>query len=226
MNELHPVQRQIVELLDRLGVANFNKLKPAQVDPHLFVYHLEKLLQAGVIERTPEGLYQFTEQGRHAVASLHQGIGLHDAQINSYVVLMLRRGEKFLTVERIRTPFFGYCGFLSMHIDKQMPILARAVKFLADNAIKARQIELSLIVEVLYKSVNTDTVAQHSLIYVVTGELEGNSFPETIDEGRLALLTEQELLAVEKGYSNTRDMIQLARSGNLSFVTREYTDSL
>lgn len=226
MNELHPVQRQIIELLEKLGTAKFNSIKPEQIDPHLFVYHLEKLQAEGIIEKTEDGLYQFTEDGRHALSSFHQGVGLYDANVNSYVVIALRWQQKFLTVQRTRVPFLGYQGFLSMHIDKQANILAGTQAFLTESVITTGQLRMSLLLDIVYRSRSSNAAVQHSLIFVVAGELSSNSLPSEIEEGSLSLLTKAELLGVDKGYSNTKDILDCYDAGSVTYLEREYFDEL
>lgn len=226
MNELHPVERQIVELLEKLDTAHFNEIKPANIDPKLFVYHLEKLCEACVVEKTAEGLYRFTEAGRHAMSSFHQGVGLYDAHINSYIVIALKFQNKFLMVKRTRVPFLGYVGFLSMHFDKSAHLLDSARSFLDANVISVRQIRESMTLDILYKSRTSDEVVQHSLISVVTGELESENVPKEIAEGMLEFMTKDELLAVEKGYSNTKDILDHESESKFLYLNREYYDDL
>jgi hypothetical protein len=226
MNELHFVERQIVELLEKLETAHFNDIKPANIDPKLFVYHLEKLCSAGIIEKTTDGLYQFTQAGKHAMASFHLGVGLYDAHINSYIVIALKYREKYLVITRSRVPFLGYTGFLSMHFDKSEHLLDSARAFLQENVILTRQLREALLLDILYKSRTSSEIVQHSLVFVVTGELESENVPAEIAEGTLQFMTKAELLAVEKGYSNTKDILDYENNQNFAYVNREYDDDL
>lgn len=58
----HYIQADIVNKLYTVGVLSFSELKPDDIENSLFMYHMRKLLDRGVAEKTEQG-FQLTRKG-------------------------------------------------------------------------------------------------------------------------------------------------------------------
>lgn len=221
---LHTVQEAILRKFEVLGKASFNALKPEHIDPKLFVYHLQKLVSQQIIEKVSTGEYQLTQFGKHAWSSYKATGGLADAANNTYLLLRLEYEGKILAVTRKQVPFLGYTGVLSLGMSKEISLLEHAQQYVRSIGLLTSPLALSLILDVLYRNLETKEVIQHSIMFVISGKLHAAPTQLHIDEGTLSLLTPEELRTVTPGYSNTTDLLVLPQQ--LTYVTREYFDEL
>jgi hypothetical protein len=92
---------------------------------------------------------------------------------------------------------------------------------------EVRNLRLSLVLDNLYQEKSSQEILQHSLIFIFVGELTHEVvLPQRIEEGDLALLSKEQLFSVEKGYSNTVDMVYNGLASGISYVSRTYEDAL
>lgn len=224
---MHKLELEIIQTLAKHGKTNFNNLKTREVDPKLFAYHLEILQNEGYIVKESDGLYQFTSKGLHYLSSLEAGLSFTSSSVNTYIVVALKQKDRYLVVKRSKAPFLDYVGFLFTPIEKAKNALDSARELLNRESLIVANLHISTILDVLYKDAVSTETNLHSLIIVVTGDLKSEIIEKSIEEGACYMLTKDELLAQEKGYSNTRDIIDKAFDlDQLQYISRTYTDNL
>ena len=61
---MHPVQKQILSQLIFNPCFPFSKLKSKEVEGNLFIYHLKQLITEGLVQKTSDGKYELTLEGK------------------------------------------------------------------------------------------------------------------------------------------------------------------
>ncbi len=110
----HYIQRNIVYRLAFTDKLRFSELKPDLLDNKLFNYHLKKVVSAGLVEKTDEGLYALTPEGRRL------GVHVLDNQLasvdkaDSVLFLVVRRklDDAWLLYKRKTHPLINKVGFM------------------------------------------------------------------------------------------------------------------
>lgn len=125
----HYIQRAIIYQLAFTQAARFSELKPDHIENKLFTYHLKKVISAGYVEKSEDGLYSLTHKGRRL------STGANDKQdqlvverAHSVLFLVIRRKSdgKWLFYTRGTYPMLGYSGFIHCNprVDVEAPSAA------------------------------------------------------------------------------------------------------
>lgn len=118
----HAVQKDIVRTLVSASNARFSELKPKRIESNLFMYHLNQLLQRGVVEKT-DGTYSLTSKGRAFVdrANLDKLVFRVQPKILTILAVETKEG-KWLLLERMHEPHMNRVGFPSGKIHFGEPL--------------------------------------------------------------------------------------------------------
>lgn len=111
----HHIQRTIVYTLAFSAGMRFSDLKPDDLENKAFNYHLKKVVSAGYVEKTGEGLYTLTSEGRRVgKGALKKQSRLID-RAYSVLLLAIRRESDgaWLLVKRKSQPLLGLTGFMN-----------------------------------------------------------------------------------------------------------------
>ncbi len=119
----HHIQRTIVYTLAFSEGMRFSDLKPDELENKAFNYHLKKVIAAGYVAKTEEGLYTLTSEGRRVgKGALKKQSRLID-RAYSILLLAIRRKEDgaWLLVKRKSQPLLGLTGFMNAQptVDKE-----------------------------------------------------------------------------------------------------------
>lgn len=110
----HHLQRGIVYRLALEDNLRFSELKPADIENKLFTYHLKKVLAAGYVNKSNDGLYHLTAEGRRlGIRVLSDPQTLAD-RAHSVLFLVIRRKSDgaWLLYQRKNQPLIGKVGFM------------------------------------------------------------------------------------------------------------------
>lgn len=124
----HHLQRSIVYHLAFVEKARFSELKPDDVESKLFTYHLKKVVSSGYIQKSEDGLYCLTPEGRR----LSTGARVKEKQLiveraHSVLFLVIRRKSDgaWLFYTRNTHPMRGFSGL--MHCNPSVELSAEKV---------------------------------------------------------------------------------------------------
>jgi hypothetical protein len=111
----HHLQRSIVYQLAFVNNARFSELKPEDIDNKLFTYHLKKVVNAGYVTKSPEGVYKLTAEGRRlSTGARDKEKDLIVERAHSVLFLIIRRSSDgaYLFYKRNTHPMLGFSGFM------------------------------------------------------------------------------------------------------------------
>src|SRR5690606_3326744 len=128
----------------------FNDLKPEDMDPHKFVYHLGKLKSLNLVDydETTQR-YTLSSQGKLLFNYFKEIPSLQELPIDTFVTLYVTHENKVLAVERIHAPYLGFVGTPSFSIDSSHTIKENAENASTSIGLKVN-LELPLIVDTVY----------------------------------------------------------------------------
>lgn len=94
----HHIQKTILATLMKDGQASFSNLKPDNVENSLFMYHMRKLINRGMVEKQQDG-FGLTAQGTRWLN--RTGSAVYQVQaVRSLVQLIVIQDDKVLVSER------------------------------------------------------------------------------------------------------------------------------
>jgi len=108
---MHPIEQHILRLLALNSSQRFSQLKPAEIESNLFMYHLRKLIGAGMVEKVELG-YKLSLEGCQYVdsSSLHSFTVRLQPKMVTFVACENAAGE-WLLYRRKHHPYIGRIGF-------------------------------------------------------------------------------------------------------------------
>ena len=113
----HAIQKHIIKRLIHFPELGFNELWNKEGDSNKFSYHLDKLVGEGIVQKTVQGTYILTNEGRKLTAFIEGEEGARAQFPVLNIVLIVRSGNLFLCQKRLKQPFYGYWGFVSGKIN-------------------------------------------------------------------------------------------------------------
>lgn len=221
--KLHLIQWGILRKLGRSAGLRYNDLKPIEMDPHRFTYHMKKLLLLDLIDER-DRVYVLTQKGKLLLNYFNKIPLFKDLPVDSFILLYIKRGKDLLVVERQIAPYLGYIGTPSFAILNNRYVDEVARKALSKLGLKGA-LSLNLILDILYKSQRE--VIKHTLIYTFyCSEPKGEAVKRN-EEGRLLWMKPSELLNAKKGFDNSRDLIKFFEgrrksSPGIALISRTY----
>jgi hypothetical protein len=224
--KLHKTQWQILKDMTTREASRFNELKPKEMDPKQFTYHLKKLVSMNLVDYDDQkSNYILSDSGKLLISYFEKHPDFEEFPLDSYILLYIKRNKDLLVVKRKVQPYLDYIGVLSTYIKKNEFIEVSANKRLESIGL-AGKAKLAMIIEVLYKT-KDNTIREHACMYTYYVKNPSGNITQKYNEGELSWIEPKELLKVKKGYDNSKDLIKHFESKNfnpkeLKTISREY----
>jgi len=203
--DLHPIQWKILNNFRNSEELPFNKLKTFPVDPKNFVYHLQKLIERGLVVAITDK-YVITDTGKLALMYFNDSFDLHRYAIDTFAGLFIKKGNTILVVRRKEVPYVNHTGIPVFPSRKDEFLHITAEKGMKSLGLTGALVR-SLILETLYPDDESNGIITHSHMHVFFClEPEGTITTE-VDEGTLSWMTQEQLLAQEQGYTDSTTLI-------------------
>ncbi len=114
MKQLHPVQMKILRELLFSPSLKFSEIKPLKMEGSQFVFHLDKLINVGYLEKV-DSIYTLTPRGREYANKMDEKTKLviPQAKVSAVQCAVKKEGKKkyYLIYTRLKHPFYGCQGF-------------------------------------------------------------------------------------------------------------------
>jgi hypothetical protein len=110
----HHLQRAIVYRLALAHGLRFSELKPDTIENKLFTYHLKKVVSAGYVAKTNDGLYELTPEGRRLGIRVYdkQQALIDRADSVLFLVILRKSDGAWLLYKRKVHPLIDRVGFM------------------------------------------------------------------------------------------------------------------
>lgn len=109
----HHIQRAIVYKLAFSEGLRFSELKPDDLENKAFDYHLKKVVRAGYVEKSDDGLYRLTSEGQLIWRMSQKKATQADRAYSTLLLAVQRQDDNAWLLYRRRTqPMIGLTGFM------------------------------------------------------------------------------------------------------------------
>lgn len=172
---LHPAQMRMLAHLLTLPKARFKDLKlPGFTTKHL-TYHINKLIELGLLKKTTDKTYYLTNKGKKFVMNIDiyesrkgKNTEYSKRSVMLRAITKINGVYKWLFYKRLKHPFYGYVGLPAGKVTKgEAPLQTAIREFTEETNLTMRYWELIKI--------------EHDIIYKKTGELEYDIYYYTFD---------------------------------------------
>src|SRR5258706_1030316 len=113
MKDLHPIQIKILKKLLFAENVNYGRLKPIEMESSQFAFHLDKLIEIGLVQKNSKGIYSLTLEGKNTTNRIDFDSKIPNKQAKVSVVMCCTRNssKEILIYRRLKNPFYGCYGF-------------------------------------------------------------------------------------------------------------------
>ncbi len=185
-------QNKIFRTLMHFPGSSFSDLWDKKVESNKFNYYLKKLEKEGFIEKK-DLKYYLTVKGKCFSLSVCGETGKEEKSPMVTLLLVIKKGEKFILYNRLKEPYYGYFGFPGAKIRKGEEILLSAKRELKEETNFDCDGKIVGIHNI--KTINNNQLFQHMLQFVVLFENPTGELITESREGTYNWATEEEILS-------------------------------
>lgn len=232
--EVNVHDAQIVILRELLfhPSANFAQMqKITEMTSDHFNFHIQKLVELGLVEKTGRGQYALTSRGKEYANKLDTDRNTIERQPKTAVILAIEREERgerlFLLQERLKQPYYGFSGYPTGKIRWGETIIQTAERELMEETGLMADHRIAGVYHELAYQQETGEQLEDKVFFVIhcTG-VHGELVAE-FEGGRNAWMTPEEELKQPKIFPGFETIIDIIDSRG-TFVERrvEYAKEL
>lgn len=113
---IHPIQAKILSVLRFKPEARFSALNVERLTTDHFSFHINQLVFQGLVKKTKRNTYELTNVGKE-FANRMDAQTVSVVKQGKIVVIIIcinkhRKEKQYLIQQRLRHPYFGFCGFV------------------------------------------------------------------------------------------------------------------
>jgi 8-oxo-dGTP pyrophosphatase MutT (NUDIX family) len=224
--EIHEVQALILRALLFKQEAKFSELNKNKLSNDHFNFHVKKLVDDGVIEKTANDLYTLTTIGKEVANRLdtEKVIFERQAKIGALVVCIKEENRKklYLIQQRLKQPSFGFHGFMTGKVSWGETLLETASRELMEETGLTADLTLKGIKHKMDYSVEGDLL-EDKFFFVFRGDNTKGELVEQFEGGRNMWLTREEILKLPDLFDGVEDNMDIVEKGSLQFLENKYT---
>ncbi len=225
---LHPIQGDILRVLLFKPEARFSDLNAQGISTDHFTFHLRRLVERGLVEKTETSRYRLTPIGKEfanrfdvdgtAVALERQ------AKIGALVGCVRGVGarRKYLIQQRLKQPYYGFHGFLTGKVKWGETLLETASRELKEETgLDARFTLVGLKHKMDYSL--TGELLEDKYFYVFRGERSTGELRAAFEGGKNIWLAKTEIAKLPELFDDVLETLEMLDQNNLAFSEKKYT---
>ncbi len=230
--KIHDAQVAILRELLFHPHATFAKLqKGTGMTSDHFNFHVQKLVELGLVEKIKRGTYTLTPRGKEHANKLDTDNNTIERQPKTAVILAVERTTKgkkeYLFQERLKQPYFGFWGFATGKIRWGETIIQTAEReLLEETGLTADHRIAGVYHEMVYQQETGDQL-EDKIFFVIQCTNPKGKLLERFEGGRNAWMDREEALSQPKIFTSFDIEIDIVES-DTPFIERtvEYTKDL
>jgi len=205
--KIHEAQTSILRELLFRPAAGFAELqKPTGLTSDHFTFHINRLVELGLVERMGRGRYRLSTAGKEYANRLDTDNNTVERQPKCAVVLIIERERKgrqeFLFQQRLKHPYFGFWGRPTGKIRwGEMIVETAARELMEETGLEARHTILGVYHEHTFAA-GTGELLEDKIFFDVHCTNVRGELHEQFEGGRNAWMTLDEVLAKPKHFGN------------------------
>ncbi|MBU0708953.1 NUDIX domain-containing protein [Patescibacteria group bacterium] len=223
--KLHPAQVDILLNLIYQPEAGFSELNTTDLSSDHFSFHVKRLVDTGLVEKTVQGRYRLTREGKEFANRFDTTAGVLEKQDKIGVLICGVKKEgrlkKYLIQQRLKQPYYGFYGFITGKARWGEAVMEVAARELKEETNLDGKLELVGIKHKMdYAKDDEFLEGKYFFVFRAT-ELHGN-LVESFEDGRNAWLTEEEIFKLEDLFDGVDESIKMINQAELVFSETKY----
>lgn len=214
---IHEAQISILRELLFQPEAGYTELqKPTGLASDHFNFHIKRLMDLGLVERSKRGRYHLSSKGKEYANKLDTDNNTIERQPKVAVLLattMVVDGQTlYLFQERLKQPYFGYWGFPGGKIRWGETVLeAAARELLEETGLQAKHKFMGIYHEHTYQE-ETGEMLEDKIFFVVKCFALQGMLIEQFEGGRNAWMLREEVEVLDKKFASFETEMAVAEA--------------
>lgn len=233
--KIHEAQVTILrELLFKpeAGFADIQKL--AGLDSSHFTFHISRLVDQGLIEKTANNNYRLSAKGKEYANTLDTDSNTVERQPKISVIIIGWRDRKtiqksresepeieFLVQQRLKNPYYGYWGRLGGKIRWGETVLEAAARELLEETGLSAELEYKGLYHKMDYKMNTTEMLEDKFFLLVKACNFTGKLIEDFEGGKNAWLSADELAKQDKVFQGMAETYESASQNGYSFTEKQ-----
>lgn len=223
-SSVHTAQMAILRHLLLSPSAGFAQLqKTTNLSSDHFNFHIAKLVDVGYVEKTDDGEYTLTREGKEFANRMDTDDNVIEKQPKLSVALIIENQDgKFLSQQRLKQPFYGFWGRPTGKIRWGETLEETGAReLLEETGLTANLTAAGFYHKMDYDKLSGEILEDKYFCLVYGNNPVGELIID--DEGHHnEWLTIEELEAKEVVFESVREITDLARKTGVDFLERKY----
>jgi ADP-ribose pyrophosphatase YjhB (NUDIX family)/predicted transcriptional regulator len=220
--ELHDVQAHILRELLFKTSAKFSELNTKGLSSDHFTFHLNKLVEAGFIEKNEDATYTLTQIGKELANRFDTDTAKIERQPKISVALVSLKDDKYLIQLRLKQPYYGYYCFPSGKVRWGEELLETAARELDEET--GLQGDLTFVgIKHKMDYDERQTLLDDKFFMVIKVTNTKGILKETFEGGENHWKTKEEIQNIDKKLHAVLDIINFVeKNENVPFSETKY----
>jgi ADP-ribose pyrophosphatase YjhB (NUDIX family) len=224
--EIHPIQGEVLRVLTFKQVARFSQLNSFKVTSDHFNFHVKRLLELALVEKTSQGLYSLSIKGKEFANRMDTDTAKLEKQAKlSVVVVGVREVHgriQYLVQQRLKQPYYGFYGFVSGKMRWGETVQAAASRELQEEAGVSGYLELVMVEHKMDYDQNKQLLDDKFFYVFKAINLKGRLLAE-FEGGQNMWLTKEKIERLPKLFDDVLEILAGIENSRLTFVENKFT---
>ncbi len=225
IQDIHPIQGQILRELLFHPDRRFSDLAPEGVPSDQLAFHVKRLQELNLVNKLGDR-YELTTAGKEFAGRFDTDGAktmVMEKQAKLCVLVTCVRDGKFLVQQRLKQPFYGFYGFVTGKVKMGETTAEAALRELAEETGLTAEL-LPVGIEHKIDHSATGELLEDKHFFAFRGEHPQGHFIERFEGGRNMWLSKDELLKMPNLYADIADALALWESKEFRVIERRYTE--
>ncbi|MCP6718766.1 MAG: NUDIX hydrolase [Patescibacteria group bacterium] len=224
---MHQIQKNVLRNLLFKEKARFSELNTENVSNDHFSFHVRKLAEKELIEKSQEGFYNLTISGKEYANRLDTDTTEvkieKQAKISVLIVCIDDSGDKkkYLVQQRLKHPYYGFHGFVSGKIRWGETVYEASARELEEETGLRAKLELAGIEHKIDYSKDGKLLEDKYFYILKTNKLSGELL-ENFEGGRNLWMTKKEIKETPELFDDVLKVIDVVDGDRFTFFEDKY----
>jgi len=223
--KIHPIQANILKILLFEPKARFSKLNVPKITTDHFNFHIKRLVELKLIEKTDKNSYSLTIDGKEFANRFDTEKIVIERQAKiAVLIIAIRNGKtakEYLVQQRLKQPYFGFHGFVTGKARWGETLIETACRELKEESgLEAKLVLVGTKHKMDYSE--ESKLLEDKFFFVFRADNIKGSLVERFEGGKNLWLTKKEILKLPDLFDGVEESIKIAEQKKLAFVETKY----
>ncbi len=206
-------QNKIFRTLMHFPGSTFSDLWDKKIESNKFTYYLKKLESEGFVEKK-KAKYYLTIKGKSAATTISGETGKEEKRPAVTLLLVAKRGEKYVLYSRFKEPYYGFCGFPGAKMKRGEEILEAAKRELKEETNLEGEGKIITVQNGMV--INDGELFHHMVQFVVLFEEPKGELAKDNREGTYEWATKEKILSKKNLFPDIPEVIESVEKDELT----------